>query len=565
MPDQFAPSGQRGPARRPESADLLLVNANVLTMDPVRPRAQSVAVSGGRIIALDATPASLPASEVIDLRGATVLPGFHDAHNHMARFGLALTEVDLRFPVVTSLPDLYAAVAARATATGSGGWVVGSGYDQNKIGAHPDRDALDRAAPGRRVWLRHTSGHMCAVNSLVLADLGMADRPVDMPGGKVATDAAGRPSGLLEERAQELVGNLVHPYPLSVIADAIDRAGIQYLSEGITSCTEAGIGGGWIRHTPVELAAYQAARDTGRLRVRVELMIASDALHPLAAHPGDGLELGLDLGIRTGFGDDWLRIGAMKMFTDGSLVGQTAAMHDHYAGTPDNSGYLQGDPADMQATIIAAHRAGWQVAAHAIGDRAIDLALDAYDQAHTRYPRPDARHRIEHFAAARPDQVARAARLGVIAVPQGRFATELGDGMLAAVGAERHGWLYRQRSLLDAGMTLPGSSDRPVVAGAPLLGIHDMVNRRTASGAPFNASEAITAAEALHAYTLGSAHASHAEHAKGSITPGKLADLVVLSEDPTAVSPDRIAGLEVLATFVDGQCRYGNGALDGLS
>jgi hypothetical protein len=152
--------------------------------------------------------------------------------------------------------------------------------------------------------------------------------------------------------------------------------------------------------------------------------------------------------------------------------------------------------------------------------------------------------------------VARAAALGVIPVGQGRFATEIGDGMLASVGPDRHPWLYRQRSLLDAGLVLPGSSDRPVVTGAPLLGIHDMVNRRTATGAPFNAGEAITAEEALRAYTWGSAYASKAEHVKGSVEEGKLADFTVLSEDPTAVSPDRIAGLQVIATIVDGEVRY---------
>jgi predicted amidohydrolase YtcJ len=182
-----------------------------------------------------------------------------------------------------------------------------------------------------------------------------------------------------------------------------------------------------------------------------------------------------------------------------------------------------------------------------------------------QHPRRDPRHRIEHFAMAQPRQVSQAAGLGVIAVPQGRFASELGDGMLAAVGPGRHDWLYRQRSLLEAGMVLPGSSDRPVVAGAPLLGIADMVGRRTASGAPFNPGEAITVPQALYAYTAGSAYASRQEHVKGSIIPGQLADLVVLSEDPTAVSPDRIAGLAVLATLVDGQCRYDSGAIDGWS
>jgi hypothetical protein len=551
---------------QPFEADLLLVNANVLTMDPARPRARSLAITGGRVLAVDPARDQLRARDVVDLAGATVLPGFHDAHNHMAWFGLTLTEADLRPVVTPTLDDLYAAVARQAEGTAGGDWVVGAGYDQNKLGAHPDRDGLDRAAPGRRVWLRHTSGHMCVVSSAVLADLGLADRGRDVPGGKVVTGQAGRPTGLLQETAQELVADLVRPYPVATLADAIDRAGTRYLSEGITSVTEAGIGGGWIGHTPVELAAYQTARDQGRLRVRVELMAVSDALHALAAHPDDGLELGLDLGIRTGLGDDWLRIGAMKIFTDGSLIGRTAAMTDDFAGTPGDRGYLQADSDQLAATIIAAHRSGWQVAAHAIGDRAIDLALDAFAEAQRRYPRPDPRHRIEHFAIVRPDQVARAAGLGVVPVPQGHFATELGDGFLAAIGPDRQAWLYRQRSLLDAGLTLTGSSDRPVAAGAPLLGIHDMVNRRTGSGAPFNDGEAITVEEALRAYTRGSAYASHAEQRRGTIAPGYLADLTVLAEDPTAVSPDRIAGIGVLATLVGGVAGFDDtGKLPGVA
>jgi hypothetical protein len=412
---------------------------------------------------------------------------------------------------------------------------------------------------------------MCVVNSPVLAALGLDAAATEFPGGRVATDSSGRPTGLLEERAQLLVGSLVYPYPLAELTRAISRAAEQYLKEGVTSCTEAGIAGGWVAHSPAELAAYQAARDSGELRVRVELMPAAEVLHALGAHDGDGLVAGLDLGIKTGFGDDWLRLGPVKIFADGSLVGRTAALIDPYAGdgagngAGNGRGYLQADAADLQARIIAAHRSGWQVATHAIGDLAIDVVLDAYARARQEYPRPDPRHRIEHFAVVQPRQVARAAGLGVIAVPQGRFATELGDGMLAAVGPARHGWLYRQRSLLEAGMVLPGSSDRPVVSGAPLLGIADMVNRRTASGAPFNPGEAITAQQALYAYTRGSAYASRQEHVKGSIAPGMLADLVVLSEDPTAVSPERIAGLAVLATIVGGQPRYDAGAFDGLS
>jgi hypothetical protein len=547
----------------PLEPDLLLVNAHVLTMDPARPHAAAVAVAGGRIAAVyQEAPAAvdlagIPPSRVVDLGGLTLLPGFNDAHNHMTGFGLSLTEVDLR---LESLGELYASVAARAAATPAGEWIIGAGYDQTKLGGHPHRDALDAAAPGRRIWLKHTSGHMCVVNGLVLRDLGIDEAAPPVDGGRVAADATGRPTGLLEERAQELVGSLTMPYPLAALTDAVAAAGERYLAEGLTSVTEAGVGGGWVGLSPVDFAAFTAAREQGRLPVRTELMVVSDAFHPLAAHPSDGIETGIDLGLRTGFGDDWIRIGPMKIFTDGSLVGRTAAMTQPYegpdAGEEPNRGYLQADAERLTATMIAAHRAGWRVAAHAIGDRAIDLALDAFDEAARRYPRPDARHRIEHFAAARPDQVARAAALGVIAVGQGRFATEIGDGMLASVGPARHSWLYRQRSLLDAGMVLTGSSDRPVVTGTPLLGIHDMVNRRTAAGEPFNAAEAVTAAEALRAYTWGSAYASKAEHAKGSVETGKLADFTVLSEDPTLVSPGRIAGLEVVATIVGGELRY---------
>ena len=533
--------------------DLLLVNANVLTMDQARPRATAVAVTSGRIAGVYDGKPDVTVREVIDLNGATLIPGFHDAHNHMIGFGLTLTEVDLR---VTSLDELYARIEARAAATPAGEWVIGSGYDQTKTGGHPHRDVLDKVAAGRRVWLKHTSGHMCVVNGTVLADLGIGESVPDIDGGRVTTDETGRPTGLLEERAQSLVQALTIPYPLSTLTDAVAAAGQRYLAEGITSVTEAGVGGGWIGQSPVELAAYVAAREQGRLHVRAELMVISDALHPLGAHPADGIELGIDLGLRTGFGDDWLRLGPVKIFTDGSLVGRTAAMTAPYDGTPGNSGYLQADAGQLANTIVAAHRAGWRVAAHAIGDRAIDVALDAFADAAAKYPRADPRHRIEHFAAARPDQVSRAAALGVIAVPQGRFATELGDGMLAAVGPDRHSWLYRQRSLLDAGMVLPGSSDRPVANGAPLLGIHDMVNRRASSGQPFNAAEAVTAEAALRAYTWGSAYAGKQEQAKGSIEPGKLADLTVLSDDPTAVSPGRIADIQVLATFVNGDLRH---------
>ncbi|GAB3988241.1 amidohydrolase [Nocardioides marmoraquaticus] len=518
------------------TADLLLTNAEFVTLD--RP-ATALAVLGDRIVALE----EVPAREVVDLGGAVVVPGFHDAHNHMAWFGLSLTEVDCR---VDSLDALYAAVAAAP----DGEWVVGSGYDDNKCGGHPDRDGLDRASGGRKVWIKHTSGHMCVVSSAVLDELGLSHRAVDVDGGRVATDADGRPTGLLQEQAQQLVAPLVLPYPVDTLVDAIDRAGLHYLREGVTSCTEAGIAGGWIGKSPVELEAYQRAREQGRLHVRVELMVAADALREVHE-----LGLGLDLGLRTGFGDDWLRIGPVKVFSDGSLIGHTAAMCHDFADRPGERGYLQGSAEALTETILRAHQGGWRVATHAIGDAAIDLVLDAYERAQRDHPRPDPRHRIEHFGVARPDQVARAAALGVVPVPQGRFVEEIGDGMLRALGPERVPWAYRHRSLLDAGIVVPGSSDRPVVQGAPLLGMHALVNQRTSAGHAFNPDEAVSGLDALRAFTVGSAHASHREDRLGTLSVGKLADLVVLSASPASVDPTTIADIEVLRTMVGGEFR----------
>jgi hypothetical protein len=259
--------------------------------------------------------------------------------------------------------------------------------------------------------------------------------------------------------------------------------------------------------------------------------------------------------MRTGFGDDWLSIGPVKVFSDGSLIGHTAAMCQPFADATEQRGYLQADAGQLTARIVAAHAGGWTVATHAIGDAAIDLVLDAYEQAQREHPRPGVRHRIEHFGVARPDQVTRAAALGVIPVPQGRFVNEIGDGMVRALGPERVKWAYRQRSLLDAGIVLPGSSDRPVVAGAPLLGMHDMVNQLTASGAVFNPDEALTGLEALRAYTIGSAYAAGQERAKGTLEIGKLADLVVLSDNPATIVAEGIKDIEVLRTMVDGVFR----------
>jgi predicted amidohydrolase YtcJ len=539
--------------------DRIYRNANFITMDEERPRAEAVAVQGDRIVAVGQAHEleGLVTRDVVDLGGACVVPGFNDAHNHTLRLGMMLNEIPLESPPVRRLDDILDAVAARAAHTPPGGWIVGCRYDQNKLleGRHPTADELARAAPDDHVWLKHTSLHMAVVSRSVLELVKIDHVPVP-PGGWVERDETGRATGLLLENAQEIVSRLAYPAALDDVAAAIGRAGRLYASEGITSCQEAGIGAGLATTNPQDLAAFSRARQDGGLLTRTTLMVSVDALHTLTGHASDPVDLGLDLGISSGLGDDMLRIGATKIWADGSLVGQTAAMSTPFAGGGDNTGYFLHEPEEIFELVRRAHRSGWQVATHAIGDRAIDTVLDVYEKVLGETPRPDHRHRIEHCAVATDAHVERIHRLGVIPVPQGRFVNELGDGMAAALGADRIPWCYRQRSFIERGIPVPGSSDRPVVNGAPLLGIADMVLRRTSSGAVLNARESVTAEQALRAWTVSSAYASFEEGRKGRLKPGMLADLAVLSDDLLAVEPERIPEIKVLTTVLGGQTTY---------
>jgi predicted amidohydrolase YtcJ len=536
--------------------DTIFCHGRVWTGEADQPWTDRLAVGAGRVLAVGRDAEDVGSRRVVDLGGLTVVPGFHDAHAHSVSAGLAMEELDLRSPPMECVEDIYEAVVERAATADPGGWVVGSRYDHTRLGgAHPTVAGLDRAVGDRPVWLKHVSGHMSVVNSVVLHRLRHRFEAAE-EGGYVERDASGAPTGLLVERAQLLVRELVCPYSVSNLTSALARVHKQYLTEGITSVCDAGIGAGLVGHSGVELAAYQSVREAGELEVRTTVMVAWDALHSVRAHESDGIDVGLDLGLRTGFGDSRLRIGPVKLFADGSVRGRTCYMHEQFADAPGERGLLQMDSKELRRAIMDCHRSGWQVATHAIGDAAVDLVVDAYSEALERYPRKDHRHRIEHCGITSEETVAQLARLGVIPVPQPEFVSDFGDEMIAALGTERSDRAYRLRSFLDAGVVVPGSSDRPVTTGAPLKGIHAMVNRRTALGREFSAKEALTANEAIRAYTWGSAYASFSENVLGSLRPGKLADFVVLSDDPSGVEADGLESISVLATVIDGRLVY---------
>lgn len=541
--------------------DALFTNGRFTTVDVRRPSAHSIGVLGGVVVGFDEQLHGCTAERLYDLGGAPVVPGFHDAHHHLSARGQDMRICDVSPSAVSDLGELYAAVSRHAEGLAPEEWVLATGFDDGKLDGRPTREGLDTVGGGRPVWLAHCSHHSGVLSTEAIRRMGYAD-PRDLPdvdGAWIERREDGAPTGFITERALDLVHELIRPVPLTEFMAAIELGGRAALAEGLTSVTEPGISGRLTGNGPDDLAAFAAAVEEERLGVRTTVMPEISALHDLDG--GTDPNLGLDLGLRSGFGDDRLRVGGVKVFSDGALTARTAALCCDYLDDPGRRGFLHEDAEALRRRILRAHRGGWQVATHAIGDAAVATVLDAYEHAQQVLPRSDVRHRIEHFGIADDARIKRAEQLGVIPVPQARFLSELGDVYVGNIGAERGELLYRQRSLLDAGIEVPGSSDCPVVAGAPLLGIQALVTRTLPDGSVLNPAERLTPYQALRAFTHGSAYADHQEHRKGTLTRGKLADFVVLSDDLLSVAPERIGELSVQATVVGGVVRYGQEVL----
>ncbi|CAH0222933.1 N-substituted formamide deformylase [Microbacterium oxydans] len=542
--------------------DTIFTNARIRTLDAARPSAHSIGTLNGRIVGFDDELHGVDADRVVDLGGQPVLPGFHDAHHHLSLTGFRLASLNLRPGAVNSLAELYEAVRQHAEGLAPDAWVRGSGYDQNFLEGHPTAEGLDRVAGGRPVILEHVSGHMMVANTRAFELAGYAGRVgfPEIAGGGIPREADGRPQGLLQESAMAPIFALVRPVDLGEVQRNLQLASDQALRYGLTSVTEPGIGEiRMVGNSPLDYHAYQTAVEQRQLRVRTTLMPYITVLHPFADLPDKDV-LGLDLGIRTGLGDDMLRVGPVKIVADGSFIGRSAAMHACFHGEADNFGVLLHEPEQLHDYIVGAHRAGWTVATHAIGDRAITHVLDAVEEAQRIIPRPGVRHRIEHFALASDADIARAARLGVIPVPQGVFVSDFGDGMAAAVAADRRDDIYRVKSLADAGIVLNGSTDSPISDANPLVSLRDMVLRRTSGGHVLGERERVSVDEAIRAYTYGSAYAVSQEHATGTLRVGMLADFIALSDDLCAIDPERIAEQQVTATVVGGELVFGEEA-----
>ncbi len=525
----------------------LLTNATIISLDPATPVASAVGIRGDRIAwvgnARDARDNFSGPYDTVDLGGATITPGFIDAHHHLMTLGFWMSQINCAFPAVKSIQDIVRSVAQRSAEVAPGEWILGRGYDDNKLTErrHLTRWDLDTVSPHHPVMIRNISGHMSVVNSAALTLAGITRDTVSPFGGHIARDDAGELTGLLQETAQELLNVPFLPDDKARLREYLDVAGQAYLAAGVTSGHEAGIFG------PAEFSVLQDAWADDALALRTYMMIRTPFL--------DALER---VGFHSGFGDDRLRVGSIKVISDGSLIGRTAAVCQPYddASHEDELGLAMFTQEELNDIVWRSHRAGWQVAIHAIGDRAIDMCLDAYEAALRRLPRPDHRHRIEHCGIMRPDIIARMASLGVIPVGQPPFITEFGDGFLEHLGRERCQLTYPLKSLLAAGLPACGSSDSPVSSYQPLIGIQAAVTEHTAGGVPFAPAEALTVEEALGLYTRNSAYAAFDEGRKGSITVGKYADLAILGRDPREEPPGTISQIPVQATVRGGQFVY---------
>ncbi|KPV65007.1 MAG: imidazolonepropionase [Candidatus Bathyarchaeota archaeon BA1] len=517
-------------------ADMVLKNGNILTMNLAQPQAQAVALQGEKIVKVG-TDADMELwigknTKVIDLQGRTVVPGFIDTHVHIMGFGRSLTAIDFRG--VTSIEEVKRRLKMRVQETPTGKWILGRGWDQDHFveKRYPTRWDLDEVAPNNPVVFARVCGHVCVVNSKVLGLAGITRETAHPPGGQIDKDSkTGEPTGILRENAMDLVWRLV-PEPseeefMEICGLACQRA----VEAGLTSLH-------WIIYSTAEVRVIQRLRAQNRLPLRVYIIIPVEHLGHL-----------IDLGLRTGFGDDMVRIGSVKIVSDGSLGARTAALHEPYNDEPTTRGMRLYTQEELDAFVLKAHKAGLQLAIHAIGDQAMDMTLTSYEKALREAPMENHRHRIEHASVLNEELIRRMKKLGVVAAVQPHFI--ISDfWVVNRVGPKRGRWVYPFKTLLREGIRIGGGSDYPVEPISPLLGIWAAVARESFP------EERITVDDAIRIYTINAAYASFEEHIKGSIEAGKLADIVVLSHDPREVPPNKIKDIRVEMTIVGGRVVY---------
>ncbi len=512
--------------------------------------AEALAISNGRIVGAGSLAAVSDMAGAktrrIDLGGRVAIPGLNDAHQHMLMMGLGMMQVNLRAEEVDTLDELLRRIREAAKSAPKGAWVLGRGYDQGvlDVGRHPTADELSAAAPDNPVYIVRTCGHVGVANRAALALAEVGHNTPDPEGGALER-RDGRLTGLMLERAQRLIRDIIPEAADQALVDAIERGGRHMLSEGFTSGSDMILGAAAGMR---EVAAYRTVHAAGRLPVRIWVCLAGNEPEGIGAAAWEA-------GIRPMDGDDMLRFGAMKVIGDGSAGGLTAAMSEPYL--PGGKGILCFPTDKMHDMLMRYHRQGWQLDIHAIGDAAIEQVLSGIEAADSvDMPVAGRRHRIEHCGFLNAGQMARMGARGIEPVPQASFLYEFGDLYVKVLGQARTDASYPMRSWLDAGQHPAASSDAPVCATNPFHNLYNQVTRKTNRGTVLGAGEAISVAEAVHCYTYNGAYSQFAEDRKGRLLPGMLADVTVLSEDIFAGDPARILTTKADLVLLEGACAF---------
>jgi predicted amidohydrolase YtcJ len=546
-----------GPERAIE-ADLLLLNGKIITVDPDFTVAEAVAVRDGKVLAVgksdDIEAFKGDGTEAINLEGKTVLPGLIDSHIHMVGTGIALSQMNCRTPPMGSIKDIVKAVGEEAAKVGSGEWILGRGWDQAKLSEHrnPSRWELDEAAPDNPVWLTRTCGHVAVVNSNALKIAGVAKDIPQPVGGHIVKDENGEPTGILQESpAMDLVRKHIPPPNFDDTVDAIKLASKAYSEVGITGVIEAGI-------EPLAMRAYQNVRSERELTVRVNMMLRGKLRGKLREESvKESVERISKFPMSTGYGDDMLRFLGLKLLIDGGIGGRTALLREPYEDEPENSGILTMPEGDLQERVDAGNLAGMMVGVHCAGGRAMDIVLNAYEQTDKLRPIKGRRFAIIHAYQPSEENFETCRRLGVTVASQPSFLYYLGESYYENVGRERSKWLKPHRAWIDNSIMVASGTDSPVTPYLPFPSLWASIARRTeVNDVQMGTDQCISREEAIRLYTINGAYHTFEEDRKGSIEPGKLADMIVIDRDILTCRLDEIRDIKVLRTFLGGKMVY---------
>ncbi|MDP2855805.1 MAG: amidohydrolase [bacterium] len=534
------------------AADLLLINGKIVTVDAVDSIVEAVAVKDGKILTTgsnnDVKKLAGEKTKVIDLKGKTVLPGIIDSHTHPHNAAMNFLEINCRGKEIRGIKDIKAAVAKKARELGPGKWIRGSGYNDSKLAEKRQitRRELDEAAPDNPVYIVSDTGHQAIVNSKALAISGITKGTPDPDGGQIHRDESGAETGLLYETATKLVADKIPEYTVEQVKEGLRQLWGQFSEWGITSTHDASA-------QMLGIRGYQELLAEGVRKVRVNLMVS---IRPWRAGEEDMLYSLASLGIESGFGDDWLKVMSLKIMGDGSGAGGTAGVYTPQHRGPKGLGLMLTDSKDIERIVMKAHEAGLRVSIHSIGDKGVDIALDCIEKAQNAKPVEDMRHRLEHNSCCTPKQLKRIKRLGVVPSSSIGYMYGLGDQYAENFGPERVRWLHPHKTMKEMGIVAGGNSDCPVTFYGPFVQMYAAVTRKSSSGQVVGPEEAISVMDAIRVYTLNGAYLAKEENTKGSIEPGKLADMIVLDRDVLTIPPDEIKDVQVLTTIVDGVVVY---------